>query len=137
MQTQPVTEPGLVRVLVRAARVVAGYLEPILRDAGLTLDQWLAIDALHAAGGLTMTELAAATSLTGPTLTRVVDRLVLTAAVFREVDGLDRRKVRVYLGPRGRATHRKLSPKLAEAERTLMARADSPATLLAVLARLG
>lgn len=136
MQTEPTTGTNLVRALVRATRAVTMHLEPTLRDAGLTLDQWLAIDALHEAGGLTMSELAAATSVTGPTLTRVVDRLVMTAVVFREVDAADRRRVRVYLGPRGRTTHRKIAVKLAAAERELLAGVDSPSTLTQLLTKI-
>ncbi|WP_037077922.1 MarR family winged helix-turn-helix transcriptional regulator [Pseudonocardia spinosispora] len=136
MQAEPTTETNLVRALVRATRAVTTHLEPTLRDAGLTLDQWLAIDALHQAGGLTMSELATATAVTGPTLTRVVDRLVMTAVVFREVDAADRRKVRVYLAPRGRTTHRKLSPKLAAAERDLLAAAGAPPSLTHLLAKI-
>ena len=124
---------ALLRALTRAARTIAVHVDPVLRTEGLTLDQWLVIDALASAQGSTMTELAAATLVTGPTLTRVVDRLILTAAAYREVDAADRRRVRVYLGPRGRATHRRVGAKLSELEDTLLQPTETPDTLLAAL----
>ncbi|MBA8961576.1 DNA-binding MarR family transcriptional regulator [Rhodococcus percolatus] len=42
-----------------------------------------------------MADLIVRTAANGATLTRIVDRLVSTAAVYREVDSVDRRKVRV------------------------------------------
>lgn len=126
----------LVRTLTRAARRVTAKVEPVLKSAGLTLDQWLVIDALAAARGSTMTELAAATLVTGPTLTRVTDRLVLTAVAYREVDPADRRRVRVYLSSRGRATHRKVTAKLADLEQTLVADIADPHNLLHTLTHL-
>lgn len=103
----------LVRALTRAARSVAARVEPLLKAEGLSLDQWLVLDTLAASGGATMSELAGATLVPGPTLTRVVDRLVLTAAAYREVDPEDRRKVRVYLAPRGKTTQRRIGSALA------------------------
>lgn len=82
---------------------------------GLTLDQWLVLDAL-AGGPQTMTDLADHTCITGPTLTRVVDRLVSIAAVYRELDAADRRKVRVHMAARGRGVHEQSSEILAGIE---------------------
>lgn len=81
----------------------------------LTLDQWLVLDALCDAPR-TMTELAEATSITGPTLTRTVDRLISRALVYREVDPGDRRKVRVHLVGRGRKAHEQAAEGLAGIE---------------------
>ncbi|WP_394824942.1 MarR family winged helix-turn-helix transcriptional regulator [Pendulispora albinea] len=124
---------ALLRALTRAARTIAVHVEPVLRTEGLTLDQWLVIDALASARGLAMTDLGAATLVTGPTLTRVVDRLILTAVAYREVDATDRRRVRVYLGPRGHATHRRVGAKLAELEEALLQQMETPDVLLAAL----
>jgi DNA-binding MarR family transcriptional regulator len=130
--------PGvrLVRAVTRAARAVTARIEPTLRAEGLTVDQWLVLDALAGSRGVAMADLAASTLVTGPTLTRVVDRLVLTALAFREVDAADRRRVRVYLSPRGRTAHRRVGAKLAELERALLAGIDRPEPLLDALDRL-
>lgn len=81
----------------------------------LTLDQWLVLDALRGSGQ-TMTDLAERTCITGPTLTRIIDRLVSIAAVYRELDAGDRRKVRVHLSARGRGLHEQSSTILAAIE---------------------
>ncbi|MBN6039607.1 MarR family transcriptional regulator [Amycolatopsis sp. 195334CR] len=127
----------LTRALTRALRAVTARVEEVLRPENLTLDQWLVLDALARERGLSMADLATRTLATGPTLTRVVDRLVSTAVAYREVDAEDRRRVRVYLGPRGKAAHRRLAPKVAEAEAELLDRTDDGQRALALLAALG
>lgn len=136
MGAPPETGGSLVRALARATRAITTRVEPTLKAEGFTLDQWLVLDALAGGRGSTMTEVAADTRLTGPTLTRVVDRLVMTAVVFREVDAADRRRVRVYLSSRGRTAHRRISAKLTELERDLLAATDTPASLLSSLDQL-
>jgi DNA-binding MarR family transcriptional regulator len=126
------SEVSLLRTLTRTARAVTLRIEPLLKADGLTLDGWLVLDALAAGDGLTMTELAGRTLVTGPTLTRVVDRLVTTAAAYREVDAEDRRRVRVYLAPRGRSAHQRATARLAEVEREL----DPAGEVLGGLAKL-
>lgn len=54
-----------------------------------------------------MTELRELTGLTGPTLTRTVDRLISDALAHREVDAHDRRRVLVHVSTEGRAVHRR------------------------------
>lgn len=131
------SEVSLTRALTWAARAVTRHVEPMLRAEALTLDQWLVIDALAlGSGGLTMADLAARTMVTGPTLTRVVDRLVTTAAAYREVDAADRRRVRVYLGPRGKATHRRVTAKLDDLEREWLTRRGVASETLEALVRL-
>ncbi|MBW4720517.1 MarR family winged helix-turn-helix transcriptional regulator [Saccharothrix obliqua] len=114
----------LTRALTRAVRVVTGHVEEVLRPDGLTVDQWLVLAALAEERGLTMTELTARTPASGPTVTRVVDKLVGTALAYREVDPEDRRRVRVYLSPRGRALHKRLAGKVADVERRLLGHAE-------------
>ncbi|MGC7100979.1 MarR family transcriptional regulator [Amycolatopsis lurida] len=127
----------LTRALTRALRVVTASVEEVLRPENLTVDQWLVLDALARERGLSMAELATRTLATGPTLTRVVDRLVSTAVAYREVDAEDRRRVRVYLGPRGRAAHRRLAPRVAEAEAELLGSAEEGRIALRLLTALG
>ncbi|MBB5953791.1 DNA-binding MarR family transcriptional regulator [Saccharothrix tamanrassetensis] len=124
----------LTRALTRAVRTVTGHVEQVLRPEGLTLDQWLVLAALAEQRSLTMTELTARTPASGPTVTRVVDKLVSIAAVYREVDPEDRRKVRVYLSPRGRTLHKRLAVKVEEVERDLLG--QSGAGVLDLLHRL-
>ena len=95
-------------VMLRAARRLTADIEAELQSDQLGIDHWLAIDALASASGLTMAELQARTLTAGPTQTRVVDKLVTHSLAYREVDALDRRKVRVYLGKRGVDLHERL-----------------------------
>lgn len=115
----------LTRALTRAVRAVTSRVEDVLRPEGLSLDQWLVLEALAEEHGQAMAELAARTSVTGPTLTRVVDKLVSTATVYREVDPDDRRRVRVYLSPRGRSLHKRVAVKVAEVEHDLLGETGS------------
>ncbi|MEV0057929.1 MarR family transcriptional regulator [Saccharopolyspora shandongensis] len=112
--------PPLTRTLARAARAVTASVEQVVRPEGLTFDQWLVVETLAAEGSLAMAELGERTMITGPTLTRLVDRLVTTALVYREVDPADRRKVLVHLSRRGEALHRAVAPKVAEVEQHLL-----------------
>lgn len=129
------TEP-LITALTRATRAVTTRIARTLETGDLTLDQWLVLDALSRQRGLAMADLAERTLATGPTLTRVVDKLVSTAAVYREVDPADRRRVRVYLSPRGRALHKRVAVKVREAERELLERTGDPGAALTLLDEL-
>ena len=126
---------SVTQLLAMAMRTVTSRVEAVLKPEGVSLDQWLVIEALARQRGLTMAELATRTMATGPTLTRVVDRLVSTATAYREVDAEDRRKVRVYLSPRGRLAHRRIATKVRRVERDLLDRTTDPASALDLLAR--
>ncbi|WP_010694867.1 MarR family transcriptional regulator [Saccharopolyspora spinosa] len=83
-----------------------------------------------------MAALAERAMITGPTLTRLVDRLVTMALVYREVDQADRRKVLVYLTRRGQVVHRRVASKVAEVERNLLGGLKSSADILEALEEL-
>ena len=102
--------------VVRAARRLTSRLEAELQDDGLGIDHWLTLEALAGGDGLTMADLQLATLTPGPTLTRVVDKLVAHGVAYREVDDLDRRKVRVHLSARGAELRGRLSRSIASAE---------------------
>ncbi len=102
--------------VLRASRRLTSQLEAELHEDGLGIDHWLTVEALASGDGLTMADLQSATLTPGPTLTRVVDKLVTHGAAYREVDAVDRRKVRVYLSTRGAKLHERLSRSIASAE---------------------
>lgn len=131
------TAGSLSLLLTRATRMVTERVAEVLRREGLSLDQWLVVEALAERRGLTMAEIAATTMATGPTLTRIVDHLVLTAVAYREVDPDDRRRVRVYLSTRGRATHRRIAGKVRAVEDDILAMAVVGEDVRATLDRLG
>lgn len=130
--------PSHVDLLRHAASGLTSHVEQILTGAGLTLDQWRVLRLLAESGPLSMSDVSARTRITGPTGTRVVDRLVERALLYRDVDAADRRRVLVHVAERGRALHRSLAPRIAAAERDGLS-ALSPAearTLRRLLERL-
>jgi DNA-binding MarR family transcriptional regulator len=131
-ETEPLGAP-LTRLATRAARVLGARVEHMLRADGITLEQWLVMEALAEHHALTMAGLATQTMATGPTLTRVVDRLVSTAAAYREVDAHDRRRVRVYLSSRGQRLYRKIAPKVREVEREFLEQSGDPEATVKLL----
>ncbi|WP_168211665.1 MarR family winged helix-turn-helix transcriptional regulator [Ruania zhangjianzhongii] len=82
----------------------------------LSVDQWTVLDYLDDVGPCTMTALAGATGTNGATLTRIVDRLVSRALVYRNADSGDRRRVLVHVSERGREMTRDLRPRVRAAE---------------------
>lgn len=104
--------------VVRLTRRLSAAVERELSSEELTLDDWMVLEALAETPGLTMAQLRDQTLAAAPTLTRVVDRLVARAAVFREVDADDRRKVRVNLSKRGVALHARLRTSIRPVEKT-------------------
>lgn len=121
---------NLAITLTRAARVLAADLDALLKPSGLATDHWLVLEALREENGLTMTELVERTGTNSATLTRVVDKLISNALTYREVDGADRRKIRVFLSTRGKSFHQRLAGSVAEYERALIERGDIAAEVL-------
>ncbi|WP_402461775.1 MarR family transcriptional regulator [Isoptericola aurantiacus] len=108
---------AVLRESVLGARRASRRAGEVLRSEGFTLDEWLVLDTLDSTGepdGLTMSELREATVTDKATLGRRVDALATNALVFREVDGLDRRVIRVYLSARGRDVLSRLTARLAQ-----------------------
>lgn len=125
-------------LLDRAAVRVSSAVQEVLRGSGLTLERWRILDLLADRQGMTMSEIASAVVVTGPTLTRIVDDLATRALVHREVDVHDRRRVLVHLTPRGQRLRRSLRPAVVEAETAALSALtdDQRTTLSALLARL-
>jgi DNA-binding MarR family transcriptional regulator len=104
------------RLLAQAGRLVSRLTEAVLAGATLTVDQWRVLDLLADRAGRSMSEIAGAVVVPGPTLTKIVDRLVDAALVYRLVDDRDRRRVLVFISDDGRALHQRLEPSVAEVE---------------------
>lgn len=104
----------VLRESVLAARRAARNAAEVLGPEGYTLDEWLVLDVLGADDGLTMSQLREAVLADKATLGRRVDDLLTKALVYREVDGFDRRVIRVYLSSRGRDVLARLTTRLAQ-----------------------
>ena len=118
------------RLLGRVERDVSRRVETALAADGLTVDQWRVIDLLADAEGHTMSGIAAAIAVPGPTLTKLVDRLVDSATVYRLADVRDRRRVLVFLSDEGRAVHERLSPLVQAVEADMLSVLDPDAAVL-------
>lgn len=114
------------RVDIRLLTVVAGRVSrdiaTVLAPEELSVDQWSVLDYLDVAGPCTMTALARATGISGATLTRIVDRLVSRALVYRNADRGDRRRIHVHLSERGSEATQDLRPRIRAAEDRTTAR---------------
>lgn len=109
MTGQPGRRAGdLVQVLSRAERLMDRHLATILLAQGHSPASWRVLTLLAVEGGRPMSELAEQAGLPPATLTKLVDGLCETNLVYRRVDDADRRRIRAYLTPRGRALHTRI-----------------------------
>lgn len=92
-------------VLVHTSKILSIELANRVNKHGFTLDEWLVLDAIKRFNGGAMSEISAASSCYGASLTRTVDKLVSNSYVYREASRTDRRKVEVYLAQRGLDVH--------------------------------
>jgi DNA-binding MarR family transcriptional regulator len=104
---------AMLRETVLAARRATRDAAAVLAREGATLDEWMILDVLGDEDGPTMSQLRESLLVDKATLGRRVDGLVTRALVYREVDGVDRRVIRVYLSSRGRDVLAGLTARLA------------------------
>lgn len=107
---------SLGHLLDRVGHRVSCSVERVLGPTGLGLDQWRVLELLADGEGHPMTEIAVHVMVPPPTLTKIVNRLVASALVYRLSDEIDRRRVLVFLSDHGRTQHRELAPQIAKAE---------------------
>lgn len=95
--------PSLGRALNHATGGVNAMCNAMLAEHDLSLPQWVILSALWRQDGLLVSEIADYTGNGGPAASRIVDRMEDKALVQRQTDTGDRRTVRVFLTPEGRA----------------------------------
>ena len=108
---------NLLLPLARLTQHAEAAIARVLADSALKVEDWRVLDDLAARRTVPMADLAQATLMTGPTLTRTVDRLVSKGLMYRTADVNDRRRVLVSLTPRGRTLRSRLAAPVADAER--------------------
>jgi MarR family transcriptional regulator, organic hydroperoxide resistance regulator len=135
--TDAAPQPSLGHLVGRIEHRLRQEMERTLGLNGLNLDQWRALDLLADGDGHSMTEIAGYVMVPAPTLTKIVDRLVESALVYRRPDERDRRRILVFLSERGRDLHRRLAPDVQRTEHELAAQLGTDAPqLLDLLHRL-
>jgi DNA-binding MarR family transcriptional regulator len=120
-------------LLSQVEHLVSRRVEAALGPDGPTLDQWRVLTHLADGAGHPMSEIAAQAMVPAPTLTKIVDRLVDRALVYRRVDDADRRRVLVFLSDHGRTEHARLATAVATVGESLTAELGADAGLLATL----
>lgn len=130
--------PPVGRLLSQIDRQVARMIETgPLAGRGLTIDQWRAVDILADGEGHPMSEIATTIVIPGATLTKIMDKLVDAALVYRLVDDRDRRRVLAVLSEKGHKLHSEIEPEIAACESEVLARlGDRGPVLVDLLAQL-
>jgi DNA-binding MarR family transcriptional regulator len=130
--------PSLAQLLGQVEHRVSSRVAAALGPDGPSVDQWRVLSLLADGAGHPMSEIAAHAMVPAPTLTKIVDRLVDAALVYRRVDEADRRRVLVFLSDRGRGTHERLGVEVARAEQAVIEELDAgdAEQLLDLLSRL-
>jgi DNA-binding MarR family transcriptional regulator len=100
----------LTYLLAQANREINRQLEARLSKEGVPVEQWRILKILSDGNGHSMGELADVVLLNHPTLTKMIDRMVSDALVYRVQDPNDRRKVLMYSSDRGKALTARLNP---------------------------
>jgi DNA-binding MarR family transcriptional regulator len=106
--TSPITE-HLAYLLAQANREINRQLELRLSQEGVPVEQWRILKVLSDGNGHSMGELAEAVLLNHPTLTKMIDRMVSDALVYRIQDPTDRRKVLMFVSDRGKVLCKRLN----------------------------
>lgn len=83
---------------------------PLLRDHGLTEQQWRVVRALAEFGPIDAGELAQRSFLLAPSLTRILQFLENEKAIQRSPDASDQRKSVVSLSAKGRILFERIAP---------------------------
>ena len=96
--------------LLRARESVMRHFRPALRRNGMTEQQWRVLRALMTRPGMEVSELAEATFLLGPSLSRILRDLDSLGLITRRLDDADQRRSIIALSPRGEALIEQISP---------------------------
>lgn len=96
--------------LLKAREAAMARFRPMLRDHGLTEQQWRVIRALAEFGNIDASELARRSFLLAPSLTRILQYLEKQKIVRRSTDKNDQRRTVLVLTKKGREIHSEVGP---------------------------
>jgi len=118
-RSRPITE-HLAYLLAQANRQVHQQLDEKFRHEGVPVEQWRILKLLAEKNGRPMSELTQAALLNHPTLTKMIDRMVSDALVYRVQDPNDRRKVLMFISDRGKVLCKKLNSLAVDQEEHIL-----------------
>ena len=101
---------SLPMMLLRAREAVMRHFRAKLRRHGLTEQQWRILRALSTGNRLEVTELARATFLLGPSLSRILKDLEARGLIERHADPTDLRRAHIAISPAGNELIIRISP---------------------------
>jgi homoprotocatechuate degradation regulator HpaR len=96
--------------LLKAREAAMARFRPVLREWGLTEQQWRVIRALSEYQPLDASELATRSFLLAPSLTRILKNLESQGLITRSADSSDQRKQVVSLSSRGQERFDQAAP---------------------------
>ena len=96
--------------LLKARESAMARFRPMLRDHGLTEQQWRVVRTLAAFGNIDATELARRSFLLAPSLTRILQHLQSEEIVKRSSDAKDQRRAVFTLTAGGRKLFSRVGP---------------------------
>jgi DNA-binding MarR family transcriptional regulator len=114
-------EQQLAHLIASVNRQIEEDLEDRLRPEGLPIEQFRVLNALSQKDGQPMGALANRVLVDATTLTKLIDRMMAEALVYRAPDPHDRRKVLIFLATKGRALCDRLAPVVGEQQRQIFA----------------
>jgi homoprotocatechuate degradation regulator HpaR len=96
--------------LLKAREAAMARFRPMLREHGLTEQQWRVVRALSEYGKIDASELARRSFLLAPSLTRIVQFLESKNIVKRSVDKNDQRRTVLLLTKKGKDIYAEVGP---------------------------
>jgi DNA-binding MarR family transcriptional regulator len=115
----------LLHLLSQTEQRITDRLSDLLATERTSVAQWRVLVLLGGGSGQPMTELARYTLLPPPSVTRVIDGMVLDGLVHRTTDAQDRRRVLVRLTATGRARYRQLAEYLERRQDVILTPRDA------------
>jgi len=100
----PFVDDYLPALLGQAAQLIQGEFHRVVREHGFSVSEWRVLATLADGRTLTTGRLAEVSLTKGPTVTRLLDRMVARGQVERLPDAADRRITRVRITLAGRRT---------------------------------
>jgi MarR family transcriptional regulator, organic hydroperoxide resistance regulator len=98
----------LAYVIAKANKRLEDELEERLRPSGVPIEQLRILEVLQNSDGSSMGDLAQRALIEPTTLTKIVDRMVSDALVYRTPDPDDRRRVLIRMAPGGKTLFKRL-----------------------------
>jgi len=129
-------EDNLAYLIASVNRQLEDELAEALRPDGIPIEQFRILASLAEQDGRSMRALADAVLVDPASLTKIIDRMVADALVYRAPAPEDRRKVLIFLSSKGTALHDKVKGALGVQQRHLTGRlSEDKVKKLAVLMR--